>query len=407
MKKIFVILSVVAMFSADYAEGKNSVYSDKSLYKKTTLRSAKKKAGLPYAKQAVLIDFDTGEILYDKDSHGRCTPSSMTKLMTLYILFSAIKNGRLAMDDELPVSEEAQSMEGSRSFFKAGTYAKVEDLIRSIIVHSGNDACIIVAEAISGDSFIFADEMNRKAEEFGLANTHFTNPTGLPDEEHYSTVYDLAIIAQRLIKDFPEYYHYFSEKVFTINGITQPNRNTLLGNSMGIDGLKTGHTNAGGYGLIASTIRNDKRLIAVVNGCSGTKSRNLASNGLLALGYREFINFRAIKAGTPITKLKVWLGNKNEIDVCTHEDINIMIPRKFQNKFKVEAKLNEPIEAPVALGSKVGELSYRYGNFVSRKYDLFSCQEVKQAGFFERARSSITYLLFGTSDSQQGQETKK
>lgn len=407
MKKILVILSVVAVFNADFAEGKKKIYSGKSSSKKTAIQSAKKRVGLPDAKQAVLIDFDTGEILYDKNSQERCSPSSMTKLMTLYILFSAIKSGRLAMDDELLVSEEAQSMEGSRSFFKAGTYAKLEDLIRSIIVHSGNDACVIVAEALSGYSSIFADEMNRKVEEFDLKNTHFTNPTGLPDEEHYSTAYDLAIIAQRLMKDFPEYYSYFSEKTFTINGITQPNRNTLLGNSMGVDGLKTGHTNAGGYGLIASTTRNDKRLIAVVNGCSGTKSRNLAANGLLALGYREFANFRKIKAGTPITKLKVWLGDRNEIDVCAHEDINIMIPRKFKNKFKVEAKMKEPVEAPVALGSKVGELSYRYENFVSKKYDLFACQAVKRAGFFERAKSAVSYLLFGTSDSQQGQETQQ
>lgn len=407
MKKLFVILSVVAIFNSDCTKLKRKTHLSKPLSKRTAIQSTKKKIGLADAKQAVLIDFDTKEILYDKDSQEKCAPSSMTKLMTLYILFSAIKDGRLKLEDELSVSEEAQSMEGSRSFFKAGTFAKVEDLIRSIIVHSGNDACIIVAEALSGDSTIFADEMNRKASEFGLTNTHFTNPTGLPDEGHYSTVYDLAIISQRLIKDFPEYYSYFSEKVFTINGITQPNRNTLLGNSMGIDGLKTGHTNAGGYGLVASTTRNGKRLIAVVNGCSSMKSRSLASNNLLALGYREFTNFRTIKSGTPIVKLKVWLGDKNEIDVCAHEDINIMIPRKHQNDLKIKAKMREPLEAPVSFGSKVGELYYCYGNFISRKYDLFSCQEVKQAGIFERAKSAINYLLLGTSGNQQGQEFQK
>ncbi len=395
MKKILLILSVVVVFNVDC---KKKVSLNKSPSKKTVALFSKQKFGLPDAKQAVLIDFDTGEILYDKNSHEKCAPSSMTKLMTAYLLFSAIKDNRLKMDDELPVSEEAQSMEGSRSFFKAGTYAKVEDLIRSIIVHSGNDACTVVAEALSGDPTIFADEMNRKANEFGLSNTHFTNPSGLPDEEHYSNAYDLAIIAQRLIKDFPEYYSYFSEKIFTINGITQPNRNTLLGNSMGVDGLKTGHTNSGGYGLVASTTRNGKRLIAVVNGCSSTKSRALASNNLLALGYREFTNFRVIKAGTPIVKLKVWLGDRGEIDVCTHEDINIMVPKKFQNGLRIEAKMKEPIEAPVSVGSKVGELSYRYGNFISKKYDLFACQEAKQAGILGRAKSSINYLLFGTSE---------
>ncbi|MBO4405437.1 MAG: D-alanyl-D-alanine carboxypeptidase, partial [Alphaproteobacteria bacterium] len=356
MKKFLALLSIVAVFNADCAKQRKKVRLSNALSKRTAVQSTRQKPGLSDAKQAVLIDFDTGETLYDKSSREKCTPSSMTKLMTSYILFSALKDGRLKMDDELLVSEEAQRMEGSRSFFKAGTYAKVEDLIRSIIVHSGNDACVIVAEALSGDPTIFADEMNRKAEEFGLTDTHFTNPAGMPDEEHYSTAHDLAIIAQRLIKDFPEYYSYFSEKVFTVNGITQPNRNTLLGNSMGVDGLKTGHTNAGGYGLVSSAARNGKRLIAVVNGCSSMKSRSLASNSLLTLGYREFVNFRAIKAGTPVVKLKVWLGDKNEIELCTHEDINIMVPRKFQNELKMEAKMKEPIEAPIALGAKVGEL---------------------------------------------------
>ncbi len=404
MKKILVFLSIIAVFNADC---RKKTYSNKVASKRSAVQTSKQKQGLADAKQAILIDFDTGEILYDKNSREQCVPSSMTKLMTSYILFAAIRDGRIKMDDELLVSEEAQRMEGSRSFFKAGTYAKVEDLVRSIIIHSGNDACVIVAEALSGDPSIFADEMNRQADEFGLINTHFTNPSGLPDNNHYSTAHDLAIIAQRLIKDFPEYYSYFSEKIFTINGITQQNRNTLLGNSMGVDGLKTGHTNAGGYGLVASTSRNGKRLIAIVNGCSSIKSRSLAANSLLALGYREFTTFRAIKAGTPIATLKVWLGDIGEIDVCTHQDINIMVPRKFQNELKIEAKMKEPIEAPVALGSKVGELSYRYGNFVSKKYDLFACQEVNRAGIFERAKSSIYYLLFGSSSNQQGQKFQR
>lgn len=393
MKKLILALSVLAFLNTDCATKK----VNKSKAKKISKVAEKSKVGLADAKQAVLIDFDTGEVLYERDAKEKCTPSSMTKLMTVYILFSALKEGRLKIDDELSVSEEAQKMEGSRSFFKAGTQAKVEDLIRSIIVHSGNDACEIVAEGLSGAAEIFAEEMNRKAIEFGLEGTHFMNPAGLPDEDHYSTVYDLAIIAKKLIQDFPEYYHYFAEKTFTVNGITQQNRNTLLGNALGVDGLKTGHTKAGGYALVSSTIRNGKRLIAVVNGCSTMKSRSLASNELLALGYREFVNYKAINAGVPITNVKVWLGDRPEIEVCTHEDINITIPRKFQNTLKMEAKVKEPLDAPIKLGGKVGELTYKYGKFVSKKYDLFSCQEVKQAGIFERAKSSINYLLFGSS----------
>lgn len=401
MKKLLVILSILAIFNADCARiNKRKARLNRQISKKTAV--VKNQIGLPDAKQAILMDFDTGDILYEKDSNSKCSPSSMTKLMTIYILFSAIQDGRIKMEDECLVSYAAQKMEGSRSFFRAGTYANVEDLIRSIIVHSGNDACIIIAEALSGDPIIFAEEMNRKAIEFGLQNTHFTNPAGLPDEDHYSTVHDLAIIAKRLIQDFPEYYHYFSEKTFTINGISQPNRNTLLGNSMAVDGLKTGHTNAGGYGLVASCERNGKRLISVVNGCSSTKSRGIACNSLLAMGYREFTNFRPIKAGQPITKVKSWLGNIDSIDVCTHEDIKIMIPRKFQNELKVEAKFKEPIEAPISAGSKVGELTFRYGNYVSKKYDLFACQDVALASVFERAKCSLSYLIFGESK----QETK-
>ncbi len=398
MKKIAIILSAFALFDVDCKEIQRNPSQNKVLRKK---RTAHRQVGLPDAKQAVLIDFDTGDVLYDKYSEEICAPSSMTKLVTLYLLFSALRDGYIKNDDEFFVSRSAQKMEGSRSFLREGTRVKIEDLIRSIIVHSGNDACIVVAEGLSGDSSVFVEEMNRKVAEFGLKNTHFTNPTGLSNKDHYSTVHDLAVIAQRLIKDFPEYYHYFSEQVFTISGITQRNRNTLLGNALNVDGLKTGHTDAGGFGLVASTVRNGKRLISVVNGCSSEKSRCVASNNLLILGYREFSNLQAIKAGIPIEKLKIWLGDKQEIDVCTHEDVNIMVPRKFLSELKVVAKMREPLEAPIRLGMKVGELSYRYGNFVSKKYDLFACQEVRKANFIETLKFFINYFLHGSSQSNQ------
>lgn len=401
MKKFWVIISALALFDANCKDVQRKSYQNKIQKKR---RAVHKKVGLPDAKQAILIDFDTDEVLYEKNPEERCAPSSMTKLMTLYLLFSSIRDGFIKKDDEFFVSKAAQRMEGSRSFLEAGTRVKIENLIRSIIVHSGNDACIVVAEGLSGDTNIFVEEMNRKAIEFGLTNTHFTNPTGLSNKDHYSTVHDLAIIAKRLMKDFPEYYHYFSEKVFTISGITQRNRNALLGNSLNVDGLKTGHTDAGGFGLVASTIRNGKRLISVVNGCSSEKSRCVASNNLLILGYREFSNLKAIQAGIPVEKLKIWLGDKQEIDVCTHEDIDIMIPRRFLSELKIEAKMKEPLEAPVSLGAKVGELSYRYGNFVSKKYDLFACQEVRKANFFEYLKFLINYHLLRSFQDNQIRE---
>lgn len=396
MKRLVVLLSIFAVLCADGKVRKHARIH-KAHHK---IQKVEKKTTSPRfldAKQAVLIDFDTGEVLYGLNADERCTPSSMTKLMTVYILFSELRKGNLHLEDTLPVSEKAQSMEGSRSFFQAGTEATVEDLVRSIIVHSGNDACVVVAEAISGDSDLFAEEMNRYAEKFGLQNSHFMNPAGLPDDDHYSTVHDIAIIAKKLIEDFPEYYHYFSEQTFTVNGITQPNRNTLLGNSMGVDGLKTGHTNAGGYALAASTSINGKRLIAVVNGCDSTKLRAQSCHKLLTMGYSEFVKLRTIKAGRPITSMKVWLGTVGDVNLCTHEDVALFIPKKYRSTVKIEAKIKEPLEAPIKVGQKAGTLVYRYGDYVSRPYTLFTCNEVARANWFDRAKVSINYLLFGNS----------
>jgi len=405
MKKIIIALSICSIFCGDNTNvkaknNKASISKSDSYakgYKKKQLKRTIQDS-FTEAAQAILIDFDTGETLYELNSNTVCTPSSMTKLMTLYILFEAIKFGRITLDDEWLVSEQAQRMEGSRSFFKAGTTAKVEDLIRSIIVHSGNDACIIAAEGLYGDESLFTEEMNRKKEIFGLKNTHFTNSTGLPDNQHYSTVSDIAVIARRIIQDFPEYYHYFAEKTFTVNGITQQNRNTLLGNSMGVDGLKTGHTNAGGYGLVASTNINNKRMIAVVNGCKSMKSRAFSANKLLAFGYKAFIRLRPIIAWKPISSIKVWLGNKPEVDVCLEENLTISIPKKYQDSIKVEAKMVEPIEAPIKAGTKVGTLIYRYEGFQSKPYDLLAIEDIDKAPVFQRIKSTINYLIFGNSE---------
>ncbi len=403
MKKIL-FLAIAIIFQLNYVDAKQKVRKHKQSVT-NVIQNKNDNESFIEAKQAVLIDCDSGEILFEKNSNDICAPSSMTKLMTLYLLFSAIKEGRIKMEDELPVSENAQHKEGSRSFYKAGTSAKVEDLIRSIVVHSGNDSCTIVAEALSGDDSIFAEEMNQKALEFGLKNSHFTNPAGLPDNNHYSTVHDLAVIAQRIIKDFPEYYHYFSEKVFEVNGISQQNRNTLLGNSMGVDGLKTGHTNAGGYGLVASTSMDGKRLIVVVNGCKSSRARAKSSNQLLAFGFKSFVRLKTIIAGTPIFNLKVWLGTAQEVGVCLHENLSISIPRKYQNSVKIEAKVVEPIEAPVSIGTKIGTLTYRYDNFKSKEYDLFACANVAKANIFERGKVAIKYLLFGNS-SESNETTR-
>jgi D-alanyl-D-alanine carboxypeptidase (penicillin-binding protein 5/6) len=382
MKKLVLLLAVFAVLNVDCARPKKQIKAPES-------------KEFISAEYAVMLDCETGDRLFDKNADDRCVPSSMTKLMTLYILFSAIANGTVQLEDEFQVSETAQKMRGSRSFFRAGAMAKVEDLIRSIIVHSGNDASVIVAEGLSGDVSAFAIEMNEKAREFGLKNTHFTNSTGMPEDEHFSCMYDIAVIARRIIFDFPQFYHYFSEKTFTINEITQQNRNTMLGNSMGIDGLKTGKTNAGGYGIVVSAANNGKRLIAAVNGCKNAKERARDASKLLAVGFKEFDSLKIAEAGKPVTSAKVWLGTKAEVNLCTHENVIVSIPRKYRKLLTVEATLREPIDAPIILGTKLGELVYKYGNFVSKKYALFACEAIDKLGFFQRAIFSIRHLIFG------------
>lgn len=365
----------------------------------TTQRQHNVKNQMIEAEYAVMVDYETGERLLDIRADERCAPASMTKLMTLYLLFTAIKNGTASLEDEFEVSEEAQKSKGeSRSFFQAGDKVKVEDLIRSIVVHSGNDACIIVAEGLFADVSLFVAEMNKIVEKFCLKNTHFMNPTGMPHYEHYSSCADLAIIARRIIKDFPEYYHYFSEKTFTINDITQPNRNILLGNKLNVDGLKTGVTNGGGYGMVASAVQHGNRLIAVVNGCKNPKSRAYNTNKLLMIGFKEFYTQKIAEAGQPISKAKVWLGTKGEVGVCTRENVFASIPKKFRHSLSVELKITEPIKAPIKLGVKLGELSYKYNNFTSKKYDVFACESIDKVGIFERATLTLKYLIFGTSN---------
>lgn len=397
MKKFLVaLLSFAILFSSADAKKKA---------KRRAHRASKKVVKVDGAARAnesfIVIDCATGEILTQLRADERCAPSSMTKLMTLYLLFEAIRDGRVHLSDEYLVSELAQHQEGSRSFFKAGTSAVVEDLIRSIIVHSGNDASVIVAEGLCGDVSVFVDQMNKKAQQFGLTNTHFVNPMGLPNADHYSTVGDLAKIARRIILDFPQFYHYFSEKVFTINGITQHNRNTMLGNSLRVDGLKTGHTSAGGYGIVVSADQNGTRLIVVVNGYRDNTGRTQSANRLLAMGFQEFNSIKVAEAGRAVTSAKVSCGDKDEISLCTHQNVALLVNKRDNDSVKVEAVIKEPIEAPIAGGAKVGKLVCKYGN-KQFSYDLYACSPVTRLGFFDLAVKRIRKLIFG---DEQGRST--
>ena len=268
------------------------------------------------ARWAIVEDFNTGATLLDKSAEERMPPSSMTKLMTLYIVLSRLKAGRLKLTDELPVSEKAWRMGGSKMFVQVGSTVSVEDLIRGLVVDSGNDACIVLAEAISGSEEQFAELMNETGKKLGLINSHFMNATGWPDDNHYMCVRDIATIAVALIKDFPEYYHYDSEKTFTYDNIKQYNRNPMVQHGTA-DGLKTGHTEAGGYGLVASTKRGDRRIVLVLNGMATERERSEEGDRLMDWAFANFEDVRLFAAGDVVQEVPVWLGTSPTVPLVT------------------------------------------------------------------------------------------
>src|SRR5579883_1181783 len=284
------------------------------------------------ARQAIAIDFDTGTVLYEKNADQRMTPSSMSKMMTSYLAFKALKEGRIKLDSLLPVSEKAWRMQGSKMFVMLGTQVKVEDLLRGMIVQSGNDACVVLAEGLAGSESAFAEQENAEAQRMGLTNSHFMDASGWPNPEHYSSARDLATIARHLIKDFPEYYHYFSEIDFTygVNDkgipIKQGNRNPLLYKNLNVDGIKTGHTDDGGYGETVSALRNGQRVIIVLNGMASMKARSEESEKLLEWSFREWGIYKLFNAGDVVDTADVWLGTQPSVKLVTKDPVEVTIP---------------------------------------------------------------------------------
>jgi D-alanyl-D-alanine carboxypeptidase (penicillin-binding protein 5/6) len=347
------------------------------------------------AREVILIDATTGTTLYAKDADAQMPTSSMSKMMTMYVVFDALKNGTLHMDDMLPVSEHAWKQEGSRMFLNVGDKAKVEDLIRGVIVQSGNDAAVVFAEALgSGSEATFADLMNAKAEQLGMTHSHFMNATGLPNPEHYSTARDLAMLASALMRDFPEYYHYFSELSFTYNGISQGNRNPLLYRNMNVDGLKTGHTDDGGFGLTASAVRNGRRLIMVLNGMKGMQGRADESAKVLDYGYREFGLYPIAKAGDVIGNPAVWLGEVKNLPIVAGEDAVITLPRAARSGLKAIVTFDQPLPAPIKKGQEVGLLTITAPGVDAKVIPVVASRDVAEVGFFARVFGKLA-LMFG------------
>lgn len=348
------------------------------------------------APQAFLLDFNTGTVLFEKDADVPMVPSSMTKIMTAYLIFDRLKNKDISLTDQFMVSQEAWKKEGSRMFVQVNTMVPVEDLLRGIIVQSGNDACTVMAEALSGTEAAFAEDMTRRAHEMGAKNTHFVNSTGLPDEGHVSTARDLAIMGERTIRDFPEEYaKYYGMTEFKYNEINQQNRNPLLNKNMGADGIKTGRTESGGYGIVGSAKQGDRRLIVVVNGLETEKEREQDALALLSWGFTHFKNYKLFAEGQEISKVDIWSGKAPHLSLSAAQDIEVTIPRSERKNLTLKVIHQNPIQAPVKKGQYVGDLSILLSSKEIKKIPLYASQEVEQAGFFSRLWKSLTYLLWG------------
>jgi D-alanyl-D-alanine carboxypeptidase (penicillin-binding protein 5/6) len=347
------------------------------------------------AREAFLVDFDTGVVLLDKNADQLMPPSSMSKLMTAYMVFERLKGNRLSLDDELTVSEKAWRMGGSKMFVEVGKQVRVEDLLRGVIVQSGNDACIVLAEGLAGSEEAFADQMTEKARELGMTQSTFRNSTGWPDPNHLMTARELAILSKRIIQDHPEYYHYYAEKEFTWHEIRQGNRNPLLYRNIGADGLKTGHTEDAGYGLTASAVQNERRLILVVNGLPSMQARADESDRLLSWGFREFDNYALFKAGDTVDEAPVWLGAEETVPLVIASDLKVTLPRSDRNGMQVAVVYDSPIPAPVPAGQEIAKLRVTWPGGVPVEVPLQAGRDVEQLGAFGRIAASVKFLLLG------------
>lgn len=345
------------------------------------------------ASHIMLLDFNTGTVLAEKASNAKMYPSSMTKMMTLYIIFERLKQGTLTPDAMFTVSEKAWRMQGSKMFIPLGGQIALQDLIRGIAIQSGNDACVAAAEGIAGSEEAFANLMNAKAKELGMTGSHFMDSSGWPNPDHYTTAHDLAVLGMALIRDFPEYYPYLSEREFTYHNIRQFNRNLLLGNAaLGVDGIKTGHTEAAGYGitLSAKDAATGRRLVLVVNGLDSDKDRASEGERLLNWGFRNFDNLALFKPGQTVTNATVWMGKEKTVPLTVARPLVLSLPKIGRQGIKLTAQYNAPISAPVKKGDVVGTLKVELPSG-TREVKLVAAQDVEKLSFFGR----IPRKLFG------------
>jgi D-alanyl-D-alanine carboxypeptidase (penicillin-binding protein 5/6) len=345
------------------------------------------------ARSFIVIDHESGRVLAALEPDSRQEPASLTKLMTAYAVFKALKEGRLKTGDLVTISEHAWKQEGSRMFVEVGKQVSVNDLIQGMIVQSGNDATVALAEKVGGNEPTFVQMMNTYAKQLGMSGSHFTNSAGMPDPEHYMTARDAATLASALIHEFPEYYKWYSQREFVWNGITQQNRNGLLWRDATVDGVKTGHTESAGYCLIASARRDGMRLVSVVLGTDSMRAREDASEALLNYGFNFFESKRIYAAGQPLTRTRVWKGKLDEVGLVLKRDLYVTSQRGVVSNVKADFELPETVVAPLPANRPVGKARIVVDGKPVATYDLYPATEVPEAGFFGRAWDGLRLLF--------------
>jgi D-alanyl-D-alanine carboxypeptidase (penicillin-binding protein 5/6) len=348
----------------------------------------------------ILQDYHTGKVLAENNADAKLAPASLTKIMTVYVVFTELSNGHLHLEDMVTISEKAWKTSGSRMFIELGNQVKVEDLLKGVIIQSGNDASVALAEHVGGNEETFAEMMNQHAIRLGMANSHFKNSDGLPVEEHYTTARDLAILTTALIKEFPDYYRWFSQKEFTFNKITQQNRNKLLSRDESVDGVKTGFTDDAGYCLVASALREDMRLISVVMGAKSANARANENQTLLNYGFRFYESHRLYQGKTALNEARVWKGESKTISLGLAEDIYVTIPRRQYKDLKAVINVDKKITAPVADGAKLGSVKVTLKDEVVINKDLVALKAVDQGNIFQRLSDSVMMMMEKSEDGK-------
>lgn len=344
------------------------------------------------ARSAMVVDMSSGAVLLEKNVDVPIPPASMSKLMTLNMVFEALKQGRLSLDEKFRVSVKAWKMGGSKMFVREGDRIRIEDLIRGVIIHSGNDACVVLAEGLAGSEDAFAQRMTERARELGMEHSTFANSTGWPHPNHRMSARDLIFLSKRMVEDFPEFYHYFAETEFTWDKVTQKNRNPLLYLDIGADGLKTGHTEEAGYGLTGSAKRGDRRIAFVVSGLDSSRARSVEAERLTTWAFREFKTGKIANAGQIVGEAEVWIGAADTVPLAPKEDVIATAPFGKLDKMKITVRYDGPIEAPIALGQPIAELIVEAPDMPPVSTPLVAAAAVDRGGLISRVSAALMTL---------------